>query len=69
MWLFGSLPRSWFHEASDVDLAVTGVAPGRIGPAWDRVVEIVGGRVDLVSLDEAPPGLRRHIVETGEKLR
>ena len=68
VWLFGSLRRPWFHEGSDVDLAVEGVATERIGHAWDRIAGVVGHAVDLVSLDEAAEGLRRRVLESGEPI-
>lgn len=68
VWLFGSLSRPWFHEASDLDLAVEGIGPERVGAAWDRLMTLLGERVDLVALEEAEEGLRRRILETGERL-
>ncbi len=68
VWLFGSLRWPWFHEESDLDLAAEGIDPARIGQAWDRISELVGQPVDLVSLDEAPDTLRRRILESGEVL-
>jgi len=66
--LFGSLRRAWFREASDIDLACQGVALERLGVAWDRVTEVVGGKVDIVALEEADPTLRDRILATGEEL-
>lgn len=66
VWVFGSLTRPWFHEGSDVDLAVEGIAPDRTGVAWDRAIEVVGGPVDLVAIEEADEGLRRRILESGQ---
>ena len=68
IWLFGSLRQAWFHESSDVDLAVEGIAPEQIGAAWDRVAEVVAGPVDLVCWEDASPTLRARVQETGEVL-
>jgi len=68
VWLFGSLTRPWFHEASDVDLAVEGVALDRIGAAWDRATEVIGSSVDLVAIEEADESLRARILDSGELL-
>jgi predicted nucleotidyltransferase len=68
IWLFGSLRHAWFHEKSDVDLAVEGIAPERIGAAWDRVAAVVAGPVDLVCWEDASPSLRARVAETGELL-
>jgi predicted nucleotidyltransferase len=66
VWLFGSLGRAWFREQSDLDLAVEGVAPARLGAAWDRATEICSDRVDLVALEEADESLVRRIEREGE---
>jgi predicted nucleotidyltransferase len=68
VWVFGSLGQAWFHEGSDLDLAVEGVAPARLAAAWRRVEELVEGPVDLVSLEEADESLRRRVLERGELL-
>jgi predicted nucleotidyltransferase len=68
IWLFGSLRHGWFHETSDVDLAVEGIALERIGAAWDRVAEVVACPVDLVCWEDASPALRARVEETGEVL-
>lgn len=66
VWLFGSVRRSWFHDASDLDLAVEGVPSSQLGVAWDRLVELLGVEIDLVGVEDAPPELRRRITESGE---
>lgn len=63
--LFGSVGRAWFHDGSDLDLAVEGVVPSRISEAWERISEIVGLPTDLVAIEEAPPLLREHILRSG----
>jgi predicted nucleotidyltransferase len=68
VWLFGSVRRAWFHEGSDLDLAAAGLKADDVGCAWDRLSEVLGEDVDLVSLDEADEGLRRRIYETGERV-
>jgi predicted nucleotidyltransferase len=68
VWLFGSLRRTWFRHDSDIDLAVEGMDPARIGAAWDRVLEVVEAPVDLVCLDDAPDTLCAHVRATGEVL-
>jgi len=60
--LFGSRGRGSAHDRSDTDLAV-GLARGarlsvtEIGELVSRLESAAGGRVDLVLLDEAGPGL------------
>ncbi len=68
VWVFGSLNQAWFHEGSDLDLAVEGIAPSRMSAAWSRGEELVGGSVDLISFEEADPSLWIHIVTQGELL-
>jgi predicted nucleotidyltransferase len=60
--LFGSLVRPWFHEESDIDLAVEGITPSRQGEAWDRALDEASTAVDLVFLEEAPAPLRERIL-------
>jgi uncharacterized protein len=69
VWLYGSVLQAWFHEASDLDLAVEGVAPERVGEAWDCLQNVLDVPVDLVSLDDADESLRRKVIESGEVLR
>ncbi len=60
--LFGSRGRGSEHDRSDTDVAV-GLARGarlsvtEIGALVSRLESAAGGRVDLVLLDEAGPGL------------
>ena len=65
--LFGSLTRdSAFHERSDIDLAVMGIAPARFFAAW-RAVDGLAEDFDihLVDLERATGLLHQRIVETG----
>jgi uncharacterized protein len=66
--MFGSLVKPWFHEESDIDMAVEGVAPSRQGEAWDRALEEAGVPLDLVFLEEAPTSLRERISSDGKVL-
>jgi len=68
VWVFGSVVRPWFHEESDLDLAVEGISPARRADAWDRVSTLANTSVDLVHLEEAPPLLRERILADGEVL-
>lgn len=68
VWLFGSLAWGAAHDRSDVDLAVRGIAPGRYFPALARACEIVGGPVDLVTLESCADGLRRRVEREGVRL-
>lgn len=66
--LFGSLCSGGFDDGSDVDLAVSGLAPERYFEALARVAEILERQVDLVELERARPSLVRHVLESGEAL-
>ncbi|OGC07024.1 hypothetical protein A3H38_03880 [candidate division WOR-1 bacterium RIFCSPLOWO2_02_FULL_46_20] len=70
IYLFGSVKTpAFFHEASDVDLAVEGIAPKKYFPALAKIMGLFGGRrVDLVPLEDAPPLIEKKIKETGEVL-
>ena len=62
---FGSAMTSerW-HEGSDIDLAVEGLAPALFWQAWASLEDLVprGLSVDLVSLETARPELRARIL-------
>jgi predicted nucleotidyltransferase len=68
VWVFGSVVRPWFHEESDLDLAVEGISPSRRADAWDRVAALANTSFDLVHLEEAAPLLRERILTDGEVL-
>jgi predicted nucleotidyltransferase len=66
--LFGSLARGYAHAGADIDLAVEGLEPADYFSALSRALEVAGGRVDLIRLEEAPERLARIIAERGEVL-
>lgn len=68
VWLFGSLATEPQHDHFDIDLAVRGVAPERYFAALARVCDVVGGSVDLVTLETCSQRLRQRVVESGERL-
>ena len=68
VWLFGSLVWGPLHAGSDVDLAVRGIPPGRHFSALTRACEIVGGSVDLVSLETCAESFGRRVRERGVRL-
>jgi len=65
VWLFGSLAWGGVHEESDVDLLVEGLT----GDLWDAagafLEERIGLPVDLVRMEEAPPGLVERVRAIG----
>lgn len=67
---FGSLAHgAWFEPASDIDLAVEGVAPDAFWRAWaalDRLDPTF--EIDLVPLESAPERLRDEIIGQGVML-
>ena len=71
--VFGSRARGSSHAGSDVDVAV-GLAAGTALDAMDvgrlvSALEAAAGRsVDLVLLDEAPPGLAYRVFRDGQPL-
>lgn len=68
--LFGSKGRGTAHDLSDTDVAI-GLAAGaklsapELGDLLSRLEAAVGGPVDLVLLDEAPPGLAYRVFRDG----
>lgn len=67
--LFGSRARGTAHAESDVDVAIGGrdmvFALLELGGLVARLEEAAGASVDLVLLDEAPPGLAFRIFQEG----
>jgi predicted nucleotidyltransferase len=71
--LFGSRGRRSAHDQSDTDLAL-GLTRGaqlsviELGDLASRLESAAGGRVDLVLLDEAGPGLAYRVFRDGQVL-
>jgi predicted nucleotidyltransferase len=69
--VFGSRARGRSHAESDVDVAL-GLADGmrptalELGEIGSRLEAAVGRPVDLVLLDEAPPGLAYRVFRDGQ---
>jgi predicted nucleotidyltransferase len=68
VWLFGSLANDTATEASDVDLAVAELPPTSYFRALAALMELFGGPVDLVRIEEANESLRRRIEQEGRAL-
>lgn len=66
--LFGSLAWGGFHEASDVDLAVTGVTPRDRALATADAEAALGREVQILDLDEVPESLRERVISHGVSL-
>jgi predicted nucleotidyltransferase len=67
VYLFGSLAEGFFHEDSDIDLAVEGLEPHLYFKALAKLHEVSGGfKVDLVPLEVSP--YKDIIVKEGELL-
>ena len=69
--VFGSTARGTAHAQSDVDVAVGLVNDERldaldVGELTARMEAALGGRVDIVLLDEAPPGLAYRVFRDGQ---
>jgi uncharacterized protein len=71
--VFGSTARGTAHAHSDVDVAI-GLPEGRsltaleLGDLVSRLEKAVGRSVDVVDLEEAPPGLAYRIFRDGQIL-
>ena len=63
--LFGSLAWGRFRAASDIDLAVHGLAPERFIRADADLCREISASVDLKLVDDCPPALKRRIAEEG----
>jgi predicted nucleotidyltransferase len=69
---FGSCARGTQHAASDLDIAVGGLAQPfsvlELGDLIGRLEAATGRAVDLTLLDEAPPGLAYRVFRDGKVL-
>jgi len=67
--VFGSAARGTSHSGSDVDVAIGGLTQRldalAFGDLIGRLEGAVGRDVDLVCLDEAPPGLAYRVFRDG----
>ncbi len=66
--LFGSLVRGRFHAASDIDLAVEGLAPGDYFPALALAAKLSVFPIDLKPLEDLAPHFRARVLITGEEI-
>jgi len=66
--LFGSLVRGSFGPGSDIDLAVEGLAPGRLVDAMAAAEDGCPFQIDVLPLHAARPELARRILEEGTVL-
>ncbi|MGI8907478.1 MAG: nucleotidyltransferase family protein [Candidatus Sumerlaeaceae bacterium] len=58
VYVFGSAADNTMHEASDVDLAVSGLPPRNFFRAMGQAQRELGRPLDLVDLDEDTPFTR-----------
>lgn len=67
--LFGSLAhQAWYHDKSDIDLAVEGLGELYF-KAWGDAEQIVNGRkIDLIDMEMASDSLRKAIERKGIEL-
>ena len=66
--VFGSLVAGLPHAASDVDIAVEGLRLEDYFAALADLMDVFGGPVDLVRLEDAPTSLRDRIAAEAEAL-
>lgn len=67
--LFGSLRnQERFHLSSDIDLAVSGLAPWDYFKAVAQLQDLSAFKVDLVCLERCKPGLKAIIEREGKAL-
>lgn len=68
VWLFGSLAWGWPTREADIDLAVEGLAAEAYFAALGELLAVAVVPVDLVRVEDAPPGLRTRILAEGRLL-
>jgi predicted nucleotidyltransferase len=64
--LFGSLAKKQFTAESDIDLAVTGLAPEDFFTAYAEINRLSRFRIDLKPTERLHPHFRRRAVSQGE---
>jgi uncharacterized protein len=67
VYVFGSvvLPDKPFTEASDIDIAVSGLAVSDFFKAWRELESLTDFRVDLLELEHCPADFRPIILSQG----
>ena len=68
VFAFGSATRGQLAAGSDVDLAVSGLAPGLFYRLGARISDLLGRNVDLIDLDKPTP-FTRYLREENELVR
>jgi predicted nucleotidyltransferase len=70
VWLFGSLAAGGFHERSDIDLVVEGIAGAPVYRAAAELEDLCRGelRVDLIPAEDAQPEVLEKLQRVGELL-
>lgn len=69
VWLHGSLVCGGFHAHSDIDLAVSGLAPTALDAIRARAAELSPGiGVDIILLDHVETSWADRIRSSGERL-
>lgn len=66
--LFGSLATGRVSQAPDIDLAVSGLEPGRRCDAYAAVAPLARLPLDLIELERARPTVRARIESEGVEL-
>lgn len=66
--LFGSLAEGRFRRTSDIDLAVRGMTPQAISRASSELTRLAARTVEVIPLEDVPPGLAHRIEELGRRL-
>lgn len=68
VFAFGSAAKGAFRGESDLDLAVSGLAPSLFYRLGARISDLVGRNVDLIDLDKPTP-FTRYLREENELVR
>ena len=68
VYLFGSIVEGSFRPDSDVDLAVTGLPPGKFFHTMGQLLHVLPRSLDLVDLDVDTP-FTRYLKQKGKLYR
>jgi len=67
-WLIGSLAWGNFGERSDVDIVFEGLALDRVGDVAARLADRLRVGVDVLRLEDLPPGFQDRVLAEGVAL-
>ena len=69
VYLFGSLAIGNYHEKSDIDLGIKGLAGKLYFKTWVEIEDVVNSEIDLVDFDGEDNRFAKFMFQIGECVR